>query len=289
VRLDDAVPLAPGDRLVLRDSGRGDTIGGAEVLDVAPEGRARDAPARLALPLGPRLIAAHPWLPVDALGPRAGLSAAEARSLADDLTRSGAAVHVGAWLVDPDELASLRATSAERVRAYHERAPLEPGVELPALVSALRVDSERLRAALDGDRELVVERGFVRDARHRVQVGDSPEARKLLDALEHALFSPPEPASVGTEPALVRSLAREGRIVELDGIVFTAGALDEARRRVEKALQERGSVTVADARDLLGSTRKYVLPILNRLDAEGVTRRRGDDRIPGPAAFRTPR
>jgi selenocysteine-specific elongation factor len=45
-------------------------------------------------------------------------------------------------------------------------------------------------------------------------------------------------------------------------------------------------VTVADVRDLLGSTRKYVLPILNRLDAEGVTRRRGDDRIPGPATLR---
>jgi selenocysteine-specific elongation factor len=288
VRLDDAVPLVPGDRLVLRDSGRGDTIGGAEVLEVAPEGRARDAPARLALPLGPRLIAEHPWLPVDALGPRAGLSAAEARSLADDLIRSGVAVHVGDWLVDPDELASLRATTAERVGAHHDRAPLEPGVKLPALASALRVDPERLRAALDGDGELVVERGFVRDVGHRVQVGDSPEARKLLDALEDALFSPPEPASVGAEPGLVRSLAREGRIVELDGIVFAAGALDEARRRVETALRERGSVTVADARDLLGSTRKYVLPILNRLDAEGVTRRRGDDRIPGPAAFRTP-
>ena len=39
-----------------------------------------------------------------------------------------------------------------------------------------------------------------------------------------------------------------------------------------------------DVRDLLGSTRKYVLPILNQLDAEGVTRRRGDDRIPGPAS-----
>jgi selenocysteine-specific elongation factor len=47
-------------------------------------------------------------------------------------------------------------------------------------------------------------------------------------------------------------------------------------------------VTVADVRDLLGSTRKYVLPILNQLDAEGITRRRGDDRIPGPAALRDP-
>jgi selenocysteine-specific elongation factor len=286
VRLAGVVPLAPGDRLVLRDSGRGDTVGGAEVLDVAPEGSARDAPARLGLPLGARLIAAHSWLAVDELGRRAGAGRAEAVTMADELTGSGTAVRVGEWLVDPQALADLRAAAAERIRTHHERAPLEPGVELPELASALRVDAERLRAGLVGSDELVVERGFVRDAAHRVQVGDSPEARKLLDALEAAPFSPPEPASVGAEPGLVRALARDGQVVEVDGIVFAARALDEARRRVQVALRERGTVTVADVRDLLGSTRKYVLPILNRLDAEGVTRRRGDDRIPGPATLR---
>src|SRR5439155_5716321 len=47
VRLAVTLPLAPGDRLVLRDAGRGETVGGAEVLDVAPPGRARAAAARL--------------------------------------------------------------------------------------------------------------------------------------------------------------------------------------------------------------------------------------------------
>src|SRR6266516_197510 len=145
MRLAGVVPLAPGDRLVLRDSGRGDTVGGAEVLDVAPEGRARDAPARLGLPLGARLIAAHAWLAVDELGRRAG-----AVTMADELTGSGTAARIGEWLVDPQALADLRAAAAERVRTHHERAPLEPGVELPELASALRVDGERLRAALGG-------------------------------------------------------------------------------------------------------------------------------------------
>ena len=47
-------------------------------------------------------------------------------------------------------------------------------------------------------------------------------------------------------------------------------------------------MTIADLRDLLGSTRKFVLPLANHLDYEGVTRRRGDDRIPGPRAGFTP-
>jgi selenocysteine-specific elongation factor len=106
----------------------------------------------------------------------------------------------------------------------------------------------------------------------------------LLDALDAEPFAPPAPADVGASPALVRALVRAGALVDVDGVIFTANALDEARRRVANAVVERGELTVADVRDLLGSTRKYVLPIVNRMDTEGVTRRRGDLRIPGPRA-----
>ena len=71
--------------------------------------------------------------------------------------------------------------------------------------------------------------------------------------------------------------------MEVGGIYFAAEALaDGTRSRWSAALAARGTLTIADARDVLGSTRKYVVPIMNHLDATGVTRRRGDDRIPGP-------
>ena len=288
LRLSEPVPLAPGDRIVLRDPGQRATVGGAEVLDVAPEGRARDAPFYLGLPLGRRLLAAHPWLAIDALGPLAGIGPADAEAAADELVTDGGAVRVGRWLVDRDALTELRTSAVERVRAHHERAPLEPGMDLPALASTLRVDSDRLRAAIDGTSELVIEHGVVRDATHRSRVGDSPEARALLAALDATPFSPPEPQELGAPPGLIRALVREGAVVELEGIAFTSGAVREARHRIQEALRERGTVTVADVRDLLGSTRKYVLPILQLLDAEGVTRRRGDERIPGPLTAAEP-
>jgi selenocysteine-specific elongation factor len=287
MRMDEPVPLVPGDRLVLRDPGERDTVGGAEVLDVAPTGRARDAPATLSLPLERRLLATHPWLALDELERLAGVGPTDAAAMVEDLVWSGA-IRVGGWLVDGDTLSALQSTAAERVRAHHEHEPVDPGVELASLASALRVDIERLRAALDDDPKLVVEHGYVRDVAHRPRITDSPEARALLAALDATPFAPPEPTSVGADPALVRWMIREHAVVDLDGIVFTSGALDEARQRVQTALRDRGTVTVADVRDLLGSTRKYVLPILNQLDAEGVTRRRGDDRIPGPAALRDP-
>jgi selenocysteine-specific elongation factor len=115
-------------------------------------------------------------------------------------------------------------------------------------------------------------------------VDDEPEAVELLHALAKEPFSPPSPAELGAAPALVRALVRSGRIVDLDGVLFTAEALGEARRRIASAVVDRGELTVAGARDVLQSTRKYVLPILARMDAEGVTRRRGEVRIPGPRA-----
>jgi selenocysteine-specific elongation factor len=66
--------------------------------------------------------------------------------------------------------------------------------------------------------------------------------------------------------------------------VFAASALASARERVVALLAEQGTITVADVRDALGSSRKFTLPIVNWLDRNGVTRRRGDDRIPGPTS-----
>jgi selenocysteine-specific elongation factor len=82
----------------------------------------------------------------------------------------------------------------------------------------------------------------------------------------------------------VRALVRAGVAVDADGVVFSARAYADARRRIIDALQDRGALTVSDVRALLGSTRKYVVPLLTHLDAEGVTRRRGDERIAGPRA-----
>jgi len=77
-------------------------------------------------------------------------------------------------------------------------------------------------------------------------------------------------------------LLREGLLVDLDGTIFTAGAVEKARQVVREGFERHGSLTVSQARDLLGSSRKYVLAILAHFDAEGVTRRRGDERFPGP-------
>ena len=282
LRLAVPLPLAPGDRLVLRDSGSQATIGGAEILDVSPVGRARLAAARLPLPIGPRILAGRPWLRTTEIGPLAGVGPSEARRLAEELEASGTARRAGEHLVAAEVLTEARRRAVELVGEYHRAQPLEPGLDFPALASALGLDAPRARAALDGTEGLVIEQGRARLASHRGRVADEPEARRLLAALDAVPFSPPPPAEVGGSPEIVRGLVREGLLLDLDGMVFTSAAVDQARRVVREGLERHGSLTVSQARDLLGSSRKYVLAILAHFDAEGVTRRRGDERFPGP-------
>jgi selenocysteine-specific elongation factor len=265
LRLSTPLPLAPGDRLVLRSSGAQTTVAGAEVLDIVPARRTSDALARLRLPLGERVLAARPWCTRAEMGRLAG-----AEHAAD-----GYAIEVGSWLVAPGTLAAVRARAAAMV---------ETGwAPLTAVAVACGIDSTQLRAALADDPALVIEHDVVRNA-DQVGVLDDPAARKLLDALEASPLAPPAPADVGASPSVVRTLARAGVVVDLDGVVFATRALDDARTRIARLVVDRKTITIADVRDLLGTSRKYVLPIVNRMDAEGVTRRRGDLRIPGPRA-----
>ncbi len=251
VRLSTPLPIAPADRLVLRSSGAQATVGGAEVLDVAPARRTADALVRVHMPLATRVLASRPWC-----------TPSEFAMLAGRPADAGEAERVGDWLVTPEELARVRARAAELGR--------DGWPAVTTVAAACGVEVGQLRAAV-GD-----------------TIADSPlddlAARVLLDKLNAAPFAPPAPADVDASPALVRALVRAGALVDIDGVIFTASALEEARRRVAQAVVERGELTVADVRDLLGSTRKYVLPIVNRMDADGVTRRRGDLRIPGPRA-----
>lgn len=283
LHFDRGLPLAPGDRIVLRDPGRDTTVAGAEVLDLDPTSRARDAAATLALPLDQRVLVAHPWLRGADLAPLLGCSAPDAEAILTTMVTSGGAARVGEWVVATPVLGHLREEAAARVRRHHDEQPHDAGLETSVLAAALGVTADQLRAALVAVPDLEVTRGVVRHSSHSA-ASTTAEAQALVDALGATPFAPPTPEALGAPPALVRSLVREGVLVDLDGVVFSAAALALARDRVVQTLRERGSVTVGDVRDLLGSTRKFVLPIVGWLDRTGVTRRRGDDRIPGPAS-----
>jgi len=164
------------------------------------------------------------------------------------------------------------------VAAHHRAHPEAVGLPIGDAAHTTGLDGARVEALAATDATLTVVQGCVRARDHAEAASTTPAGRAFLDAVRAAPLAPPAPTDVG----LARALVREGALVEVGGIYFAAEALDDARDRVVAALRERGTLTIADARDVLGSSRKYVVPVMNHLDATGVTRRRGDERIPGP-------
>ena len=247
VHLPVEVPLLPGDHFVLRESGRAETVGGGEVLDVAPV-----LPAAHAQPTRSvqRVIAERGWVDADLL---------------DQLTGERRPPTLGRWVVADG---ALEAMVDGVQRAIASAGAL--GLDVATL-------ADRQRAVLDRIEGIVVEGGRVRAADSTDPLAGHP----YVTTLEANLFSPPEPD--GVDRAELRELVRRGLVVERDGCYFAPAAVEEAARRVSALLATSPEgVTVAQVRDALGTTRKHALPLLAHLDAAGVTRRRGDVRVGGP-------
>ncbi len=110
------------------------------------------------------------------------------------------------------------------------------------------------------------------------------QVEQLLRRFRENPYTPPvrgeAEAVVGTE--VLNALIEQGQLVKLgDGVLFLRETYDEAIAKLVQYLREHGTMTVAEARDVLGATRKYILPLLEHMDTLKITRRIGDERVLG--------
>jgi selenocysteine-specific elongation factor len=247
LHLAEALPLVPGDRFVLRETGRAETVGGGEVLDVDPV-----LPASRARPdrETARVVAERGWV--------------EATVLAR-LTGVAQVAQVGRWIVDPAALAAIRVTVE---RAVDDAGPL--GLDVAAL-------GPRERAVLATLDDVEIDAGRAR----RPDAVDPLVDHPYLAALQASPFTPPPPE--GVDRGELRELVRRGLVLASDGTWFAPSAIDTAAQTLAGLLAEQpDGLTVAQIRDALGTSRKFLLPLLALLDGQGITRRRGDLRVAGP-------
>jgi selenocysteine-specific elongation factor len=251
LHLDEPVPLLPGDRFILRESGRQETVGGGSVLDVEPVRPAsKIGPERWEAGPADRVVADRRWVRADEL---------------EALTGERRPPTLGPWVVAPGEIEAMVDRLSARVEAA---GPL--GLDVVAL-------DEREREVLALVPAVEVSAGRARPA----TAGDPLAGHPFLGELEAGGASPAAPE--GIDRAELRELVRRGLVVERDGVYFAPSAVDAAARTAAALLaRSPEGFTVAELRDELGITRKHALPLVNELDARGVTRRRGDLRIAGP-------
>ena len=295
LRLATPLAVAVGDRLVVRRPSPSETLGGGSVADVSGE-RTRtraDAVSALERRSAPspedRLLASFdvPRLPAEA-GERSGLDTGARDTAYASLIADGRAIALADAAVSRESFEAL-ATRVERTLAMtHRRSPLRAGASREEVRSALDLAPKRYAALIT---RLVAERRIVERGSalalpsHRPTLSPEQEAKwvKARAALAREPLLPPSPATLqqefGVDLELLMALAERGDVVRVgpEG-VFLPDAVERFGSAIIAALAT-GPITVAKARDLTGSSRKHVVPLLQFLDDHGLTRRVGDDRI----------
>lgn len=293
-----------GDPFVLRSFSPVTTIGGGVVLDPHPQAEPRLPERSLTASQTPaeRLAA---WVGEAGLaGLRPGDLPVRVGILPDDVSGVIAAagkgvLTCGEWLTSRSAAAQEAERLGELVAEHHERHPIDPGMSLQALRASpgLRgVPEPIVDAVIElGMRKqlLEVEGGVVRRPGWGPSLdrGASDTRGAIAGRIATAQWQIPTVAELEREfgaggaggapvRALLAHLMREGVVEQVDQDRFAApAALAGFRSKLEAVLGELGQATPAELRDRFGMTRKYLIPLLEWADRQGITERRGDARV----------
>jgi selenocysteine-specific elongation factor len=213
-----------------------------------------------------------------------------------------------------EELKTVRALSAEGERVYtthrkwqslkenilaalkdfHIAHPLVPGMDMEELRGKLpfELSPKIFRAVVEtlvAERSIAKEENLLRLPQHNVKLGGQEKA--LMERITRILgaqpMAPPDLKEMEKQLGVSRPKMTEViRLMERDRVVvrvatdlyFLSSCVENVKLALNKALAEKGEISAAAFRDLLGSSRKYTIALLEYFDREGVTMRIGDIR-----------
>jgi selenocysteine-specific elongation factor len=301
LRLEEPVAVAPGDAFVIRSPN--DTLGGGRVVDARPRRHRRfHRPTLETLEKMERgspeevlLVALARLEPCEAgqLARHTELAADEAAAAAASLVADGRAVALSEGELAPstllftaDGLARLTTRAREVLSSFHRQHPLRRGMAREELRSRLSLSAsggrpfDALLATWARRGDVVEGSGSVALPDHQPRLSSAQQAAAdaFLAALKANPYSPPTDRL--PEPELLAYLEEEGRIVRVgDGIAFSREACEEMTARIVEHLRSHDTITLAQVRDMFGTSRKYAQAFLEHLDDQHITRRVGDERV----------
>ena len=290
ITLATPLPLTYGDRLILRETGRRAVVAGGRVLEPAARhalgemsaalmslrrGVDGSAGERADALLGLRRQDSLARLSADSGGgrPRARITTTDS-ALADNAAAGFADSVVAA------------------VGAYQDANPLRPGAPKASLATSIGLDPGLLTALIEADDRLVDDGATVRIVDFRASWGEveQKEWLRVESQLRDAGLAVPRASQLAVDREFFHLLVRQGRLVRVaDDLVFLPTQIDEITARTTDMPDD---FTVSDFRTALGLSRRQAVPLLEWLDQQGWTSRRGNVRSvrrrSGPGASAAP-
>ena len=307
LELDEPIITIRGDRYILRRPSPGETLGGGTVVDPQPKGRhkrfstqelsnlellARGSPEEI---LAQSMFALG-IASVQEVINRSNLDHSVAEHILQELLARGEIISLendGKTLPSRQVLITtktyweqLEHKAVQAVSDYHQHNPLRRGIPREELKSRLKLPTRLFtvllrRIAAEGELE---DTGiYVRQSGYAIQF--SAQQQQIIDNLltrfKAAPFSPPTIkeciSEVGEE--LYNAMIEIGWLVPIPpDVVFQKQDYDRMVSEIRNLLTKQGKITAAQVRDHFNTSRRYVLAILEFMDAQGITVREGDTR-----------
>ncbi len=292
LHLREAAVAFPGLRFVLRRPSPMTLIGGGYVegIDLAPpsDGRDADREAVLAVLHEKNLDTVE----LGAIAFTANLREDAVRDALDQLVQDGEVIRVTRppAYVEAAAAKTLLAKMLVALADAHGKEPWAMGMTSIALARAFGLPEStlvRIAEHFVNDRRLINRGGYFATVDHRPAL--SPQQRAFFDELvavdeKQPLLPIPYAGAAGaTRRSQVTGLSRafdtmlaQGVFVKVGDDLYRGLQIAKIRELVEAHFRAHERMTAAEFRDMLGTSRKYAVPMLEWLDAHGVTIRNGD-------------
>ncbi|RME84065.1 MAG: selenocysteine-specific translation elongation factor [Caldilineae bacterium] len=307
IELREPVALVRGDHFIVRRPSPSNTLGGGVIVDPTPRRRHRRRRPEIFARLQ-TLLEGDPADLVEAVidehGPlspaqvlervdlsRAAASEALARLMSegrveplDPQAPQGPLLTRRGWI-------KFRQSLHDLLAAFHKEQPLRLGMPREEVKSRLQPRggwSTRLFNALIAravSEQVVIEVGALLalpDFEVRFQPEQQAAVERLLRQFRAQPYTPPsvkECLEVVDEDVFNALLEQQVLVRVAADVVFGKEVYDEMVARIRETIRERGQISVAECRDMFGTSRKYALGLLEHLDQIRVTRREGDVRV----------
>lgn len=289
-----------GDRFILRIPSPPKTIGGGWIVDpLAYKHHFKDKnilnllQKRIKLELRELILTElkkNLFIKKDDLLVNSGFADSEIREGVESLKKQGEIIATSLWLIEKNYWQKQIKIFMERLNQEYKLYPLQNGFPTNKFQSYFHyLKPEIFKWLLDVliDAEKIgLEKGkmFLLERKPKISSQQEILIFKILKILKDNPTNPPDQKTLITQISgskeIIDFLIQEGKIIKLtDGILLEKENYDIMKNKLISFLKINGSISIAQVRELLGISRKYIIPLLNKMDEEKITQRKENVRI----------
>jgi selenocysteine-specific elongation factor len=300
LRFKESMATYLGDRFILRIPSPSKTIGGGLIIDpLAPKHNLKDKAilnflqTRIKLDLRELILTELNKIILikkDDLLTNSNYADPEIREMVELLIKEGKIMATNYWLIEKNYWEEQIKKFMHQLNHEYELSPLQTGFPLNKFQSFfyyLKPEIfNHLIEVLTNTKNIASEKGIIFLPSIKPKI--SPEQKilisKILKIIKDNPLNPPDEKKLNSEIAgskeIIDFLIQEGEIIKLnEGILLENKNYDMMKNKLIDFLKINSSISIPQVRDLLGISRKYIIPLLNKMDQEKITQRKENNRI----------